>query len=262
MKKNTFYTMNKQKYFQFKLFPQKQAILHFVSTKHFGNMSLFTAINQQTVIENRKKLASTLGIDINNFVFQQQVHGTKCTSISASDKGKGVYNYATAIKDNDAMITLEKGICLTAMAGDCVPLLFYEPEQKAIGVAHAGWRGTYKKIAQKTIEKMSLEFGCKPENIIAGIGPSVGSANYEVDDFVYNQFKMHIDNFEKFFSKGKEKGKYYLDLWAANKEQLLEMGLKRENIEISGLCSFAENDLFFSARRGDKERFMAGIMIL
>jgi len=254
--------IDRQQYFQFEHLTKYREIKHFVSTKYFGNMSLFECENKQTVIENRRKLAETVGVDFNSFVFQQQVHGTQCTIIHAEDKGKGVYSYVSAIKDNDALITNQTGICLIAMAGDCVPLLFFDPVKKVIGVAHAGWRGTYKKIALKIIEKMAAAFQCEPSDILAGIAPSISQKHYEVDDLVYNEFRKHITGFQDFFSKGKEKGKYYLDLWAANKQQLLDAGLSNENIEISGLCTYEQNDLFFSARKGEKERFMAGIMVL
>ncbi len=253
---------NGQAYFRFEHLSEQEDIKHFISSKDFGNMSLFKRKNKQQVVENRRQIAKVLETDINNFVFQQQVHGTQCPVITKQDKGKGVYSYASAIKDNDAMITREKGICLIAMAGDCAPLLFYDPKQKVIGVAHAGWRGTYKKIARKTIEKMINNFQSDPGDILAGIGPSISQKHYEVDDLVYNEFKKHISGFQTFFSKGKEKGKYYLDLWAANKEQLLQSGLKEENIEISGLCTYQQNHFFYSARRGEAGRFMAGIMIL
>ncbi len=254
--------MNKKKCFQFKIFSQKSGILHYVSTKYFGNMSLYTATDIQKVIENRKNLAQELNIDLNNFVFQQQVHGAKCSIVESKDKAKGVYSYASALNDNDAMITATKGVCITVMAGDCVPLLFFDTQNKVIAAAHAGWRGTYKKIAQKTVEKMTQRFNSKPKYIIAGIGPSISAPHYEVDDLVYNEFKKHIPGYNKFFSEGKEKGKYYLDLWAANKAQLLSAGLKEANIEISALCTYADNHLFFSARRGEEERFTAGIMLL
>lgn len=254
--------MNKPNIFTFKLFSERQELLHFVSTKYYGNMSLHNAANIQEIINNRKEFAQSLNIDINNFVFQQQVHSSSCSLISRKDKSKGVYSYESAIIDNDAMITNTKGIILTAMAGDCVPLLFFDPVNKVVAVAHAGWRGTYKKIAQKTIEKMKQVFHSNPQDIIAGIGPSISATNYEVDDLVYNEFKNYIANYQNFFSFGKEKGKYYLDLWRANKAQLLSTGLKERNIEISGLCTYSDNDLFFSARRGEKERFIAGIMLL
>jgi YfiH family protein len=252
---------NQQAYFRFEHLSEQPDIKHFISSRDFGNMSLFKSMNKQQIIENRKQIAKVLETDINNFVFQQQVHGNKVSVINISDKGKGAGNYTEGLHDNDAMITNRKGICLTAMAGDCVPILFYDPKQKVIGVAHAGWRGTYKKIAAKTIKKMIAEFNCKPYDILAGIGPSISQKHYEVDDLVYEEFKKHIAGFKKFFSEGKEKGKYHLDLWAANKTQLLQSGLQEKNIEISGLCTYKQSNLFYSARRGDKERFAAEIVL-
>ncbi len=252
----------KNPFFRFDLFSKHSGIIHFVSTRNLGDMSLSGQKNSGKIIENRKKLTRLLGISADAFVFQQQVHGNRCSVVLEKDKASGLLSYKSALQDNDAMISNEKGVCLMLMAGDCVPLLFYDPVQKVIGAAHAGWRGTFKKIAQSTIEKMVKTFRCEPENIIAGIGPSIGKNSYEIDTPVYKEFKKHIANFQNFFSEGKEKGKYYLDLWAANKQQLTDAGILENHIEIPGLCTYKNKDLFFSARRGDKERFVAGIMLL
>jgi len=159
------------------------------------------------------------------------------------------------------MITNEPNLCLTLMAGDCVPLLFHDPIKKVIAGAHAGWRGTYKEIAKFTIKKMISEFGCVASDIIAGIGPSISQKNYEVDDKVYHEFENRFDNLSSIFNESNKKGKYYLNLWEANKQQLILAGLNEENIEISEMCTFEQNNLFFSARQGDEERFVAGIML-
>ena len=159
------------------------------------------------------------------------------------------------------MITNKSGICLNVMAGDCVPLLFYDPVKKVIAVAHAGWRGSLKRIAQLTVEKMKNQYRCEVSNILVGIGPSISQKNYEVDDKVYIEFEKRFDNLSQIFTESDQNGKYYLDIWEANKQQLISAGLSKENIELSNICTFEQNDLFFSARKGDKGRFMAGIML-
>ena len=147
------------------------------------------------------------------------------------------------------------------MGADCVPLLFYDPVQQVIGAAHAGWRGTVQKIAIETIKAMQEAFKCLPSDILVGIGPSIGPSNYEVDNVVYQEFINYFENGKAYFTKGKTTGKYYLDLWKTNKMQLLSTGVKEENIELSGICTFENNSEFFSSRRGDSGRFAAGIML-
>lgn len=254
-------------YFQFKQFLQEEGIKHFISTKiekgrNDFNLSLYKRTNITEIIKRRQRLADSVGILFESFVFQQQIHGNNVKIITKKHRAKGNFKYSDAIANNDAMITNEANICLNVLAGDCVPILFFDPSEKVIAVAHAGWRGTYKQIAQKTIEKMSRQFGCLPSDIKAGIGPSISQRNYEVNHEVYLEFEEKNDNLPQFFKTGNKKGKYYLDLWEANKQQLIAVGLKEENIELSNICTFDQNDLFFSARRADEGRFMGGIMLI
>ncbi len=253
-------------YFQFTKLWQDTAVKHFISTRINNtqtefNLSLYRRNSTNKIIENRKNLAKAVNIPYENFIFQQQIHSRNVSIISKTSVGKGLYDYTDGVLDNDAMITNKPGICLTVMAGDCVPILFYDSVKKVIAVAHAGWRGTYKKIAQHTVEKMTTEFGCVPSDIFAGIGPSISQKNYEVDLPVYNEFEKSFENSAQFFLKTNKKDKYYLNLWEANKLQLISVGLPEQNIEIAGLCTFEQNNLFFSARRGDEGRFVAGIML-
>jgi len=252
-------------YFQFDILSQKKNIKHFISTrinnKDSFNLSLYNRSNTNKIIENRKSIAKSVDIPFTNFTFQQQVHSKNIRVLTKSDAGKGSRDYYDGITDNDAMITNTPGVCLTVMAGDCVPILFYDPIKKLIAAAHAGWRGTYKKIAKFTIEKMINQFGSNASDIIVSIGPSISQKNYEVDDKVYTEFEKRFENLSQFFLKSDKKGKYYLNLWEANKQLLILAGVKQENIELSNICTFEQNELFFSARKGDEGRFVAGIML-
>lgn len=253
-------------YFEFDRLSQEKNINHFISTRINNrnsefNLSLYKTDKPEQVISNRKKLAGSVIVPFDMMVFQQQIHSTNIHIVSKGDDGKGTLKYDDGIPDNDAMITNEPGVCLNVMAGDCVPLVFYDPVKRVVAVAHAGWRGTYKRIAENTIRKMEKEFACVPSNIFAGIGPSISQKNYEVDGKVYAEFDKRFDNLSKIFIAGNKDGKYYLNLWEANRQQLISAGLKEKNIELSNICTFEQNDLFFSARRGDKGRFMAGIIL-
>jgi hypothetical protein len=107
---------------------------------------------------------------------------------------------------------------------------------------------------------MEFHFSSKPENLIAGLGPSIGPEVYEVDMPVYNSFLKSFSACHEIF-KPLENGKFLLDLWNANKIQLTDAGLSEKNIEISGFCTYSNHHLFFSSRKGDKGRFAAGIML-
>ncbi|MDP1715639.1 MAG: peptidoglycan editing factor PgeF [Anaerolineales bacterium] len=154
----------------------------------------------------------------------------------------------------DIILTDNSEVSLFMRFADCVPLLFHDPRKHVIGIAHAGWMGTVKGVAKNTIAGMQSRYGCKPENIIVGIGPSIGADHYEVREDVTLQFR------EKY---GKDAGrviqtragKSYLDLWAANEIQLRSAGV--EQIQVSGLCTACHLDDWFShrAEKGKTGRF-------
>ena len=126
-------------------------------------------------------------------VLSKQTHTTNVRVVTEEDKGKGVMrerNYT----DVDGMITNVPGICLVTSYADCVPLYFVDPVKKAIGLSHSGWRGTVGKIGKNTVQLMQENFGSKPEDLLAAVGPSVCMDCYEVSEDVIEQFK---EAFEK-----------------------------------------------------------------
>ncbi len=204
------------------------------------------------VLENRRLLARQLGILPDDFITGKQVHGTTFRRVELKDRGTGAKDYASAFEATDALITDVPGLCLMVLVADCVPIIFFDPVKKAIGVAHAGWRGTSAKVAPQVIKAMQREYACRPEDIIAGIGPSIGPCCYEVGPEVAERFPR------KFLD---EKG--HLDLWAANKDQLITAGLPVGNIEHLRFCTKCHAERFFSSRAGQglTGRFAAGIIL-
>lgn len=154
----------------------------------------------------------------------------------------------------DAMITNLKNFAIGARTADCVPILLYDPENKAIAAIHSGWRGTVKKISQKTIRLMGETYGTRARNLHAVIGPSIGPDSFQVGQEVTEAFQQALFPIEEIVVKteliGMEKiPKSYIDLWTANSWLLEQMGVKSENIQTAGICTYQHNDLFFSARR-------------
>jgi hypothetical protein len=242
-------------------------ITHFVTTRHGGvstgaynsfNLSLNGDDNPSNVLNNRQKLADTLGLTTNDFVYPIQVHGTNTPRVYEADRGRGTQSPSNAFKDTDGFITNVPRLCLITLAADCVPIVFFDPVHKAIGVAHAGWKGTTMRVPASLVDSMSEEFGTNPKDLIVGIGPSGGPCCYEVGDDV-------IAEVEKSFDLNKVikniKGKTIFDMWEANKTTLIESGVRPANIEVSDLCTISKNETFFSARRGDDGRFVAGIFL-
>ena len=164
----------------------------------------------------------------------------------------------------DAIITKQRGVALTMSSADCIPLMFYDPIEGAIAMAHAGWRGTARGIAAATVDAMAEQFGSLPRNIYVGIGPSIGSCCYEVTEDVRRLFigQLQFDHMPTALKYRKlvresavfalkklpERNSLRLDLWETNRNQLLIAGVLPEHIESSQICTSCEKDRFFSHR--------------
>lgn len=250
------------------LLQHRKAISHFVTTRHGGvseltydtlNLSLNQTDNPNSVLENRQRLANALGITPTDFVFPIQVHGTNIQRVFEEDRGKGALTNDDAFDNIDGFIANTKGLCLVSMAADCVPIVLFDPINKAIGIAHSGWKGTVLLIPAYLVRAMQREFNSNPHDLIVGIGPSGGPCCYEVGQDVIDEATTKFDIDKVIIRRD---GKTIFDMWEANRITLIESGVKPQNIEISGICTICQNDTFFSARRGDDGRFAAGILLL
>jgi YfiH family protein len=141
---------------------------------------------------------------------------------------------------------------LITFYADCVPVFILDPVNKAIGLAHSGWKGTTLKIASKTIRRMTELYGTEPEKCLVGIGPSIEMNCFEIKEDAARLFKENFENWELFMRKRDEEH-YVADLWKAVSLTLKEIGVQEQNITVSGLCTCCNKDLFFSHRR-DKGR--------
>ena len=207
------------------------------------NLALHVGDDVEKVLRNRKAFAKAIGVDANRCTTCQQVHGSKVVQVTKELVGSGAIDFSNTIADTDALITNLPDVPLMLFYADCVPVLLADLETGAIGLAHAGWRGTVANIGAKTLAAMGEAFGTKPENVLAAIGPSIGACCYEVDDFVRDQ----ASGYEEFFAS-KGGGKYQLDLWGMNAKQLQEAGVPEENIIIAGVCTNDNVELFCSYR--------------
>ena len=229
-------------------------LVHCITTKigGIGNPSVKHSEASEHTRENFKQLCNTIiGIDYINLVFANQVHEDVIRMVSQENRGEGVIRPRTE-EGCDALMTATPETALVAFFADCVPILFYDPEKNAIASAHAGWRGTVKKIAAKTAKKMIAQFGCDPENIIACIGPSIGDCCFEVDLPVKKEFE-NVFGCDSRIIKPLDSGKFKVDLWKSNIVQLLEIGLKLENIHYANICTACNNDIFYSYRADGRE---------
>jgi len=226
------------------------------------NMAFHVGDNPEVVIKNRKRLCQALSLSLESWVAGKQVHGDTVAEIDRQHLGRGAFDMIGALPNTDGLVCMEPNIALTAFFADCVPIFLLDPVKKAIGLAHAGWKGTVMEIAQKTLQKMQESFGTNPSDCLAAIGPSIGSCCYEVDAPVLNVVKERLPYakalIEPVFG---EKG--MLDLWQANAIALKKAGIPAGSIAMSGLCSACNTKMFFSHRKegGRTGRMIALLML-
>lgn len=151
-------------------------------------------------------------------------------------------------RGHDGVVSDEKGLWLHVVTADCVPLLFYDPRREVGGAVHAGWRGSVAKISEKSISTLQKEYGCHPEDLLVGIGPSIGPCCYEVGEEVLDGLASEFTDWESWIKK-KDHQKGLLDLWEMNRRQLVKGGVPEDHIFITGLCTYCRPELFFSYRR-------------
>lgn len=205
-----------------------------VSTGEFTsmNMAFNRGDNPDSVTENYKRFCKSAGFDYESLVASAQDHHTVVRAVTSAEKGIGIYK-PRDMESVDALITNEKGVTLVTYYADCTPLFFVDTKNKAIGLAHAGWRGTVGRIGEKVVEKMTELYGTNPADIKAAIGPAISVCCYEVDYPCAEHFLnlADLDSSKFVFEKGN--GKYMVDLLETNRQILTASGVKNENITVS-----------------------------
>lgn len=251
---------------QFRQLVGENNIIHFVSGREGGkskgdkgslNLSYCVGDLAENVRYNRDKLAKTIGAPDGKLIFPQQTHSNNVKVVDASAD-------VDTLTATDALITSTPGICLAVLAADCVPILAFDTKRKAIAAIHSGWRGTIGRILSNTIILMQEHYQSKVENVKICIGPSIGPMVYEVgeevEEAVHEAFPDHATSL---LHPLKKKGKARFNLWEANKQQAVALGIPENNIEIASICTYSNPDQFFSARRAlQGGRFAAGIMLV
>lgn len=226
------------------------------------NLGLTSGDDLEVVKRNRIAYVEALGVMPEQVVVGHQVHGTQIARVTTADGSKGFLDVATALPDTDGLVTDERGVALMILYADCVPVLFFDAKQQVIAVCHCGWRGTVNRMAVKTATVMMKEYGCKAEHIYAAIGPSISQNHYEVDEAVLVQFQSAFSFANKLIvPTDAQHGK--IDLWKANQLQLEEIGILRNHIEVSELCTYQHVNQFYShrAERGITGRNAALLML-
>ncbi len=148
------------------------------------------------------------------------------------------------LSGKDALLTAKPGVCIAVTTADCVPVLLYSPDKKVVAAVHAGWKGTVRTIVAQTVRVMRDKWGCDPGSILAGIGPSISPLAFEVGDEVLASFVKEDWFDSSMYFRHPESGKAHIDLWEANRRQLLIEGITEDHLEVSGICTFTNPDVF------------------
>ncbi|MBE5955719.1 MAG: peptidoglycan editing factor PgeF [Lachnospiraceae bacterium] len=219
------------------------------------NLSFTRGDREEDVRENYRLLGESLGLDMNQAVLSHQVHKTDIYRVTEEDRGRGLFPDKAPLFEIDGLMTDKKGIPLVAFFADCVPLIFYDPVKRVIATSHSGWKGTVGRIGEKTIAMMEQEMGCRREDILAVIGPSICQDCYEVSAEVAVQFEnvFSREQYEEMIIE-KENGKFQLDLWKANEFILLDAGICPEHLAVTDLCTCCNPEFLFSHRASHGKR--------
>jgi purine-nucleoside/S-methyl-5'-thioadenosine phosphorylase / adenosine deaminase len=210
------------------------------------NMSFAVGDEPGRVVENRRRAAAAFGGDLADFVFARQVHGAGVRVVGSHDRGSGTLTQDDAIPDTDALVTTSPEVVLAILTADCVPIVLHDPVAGVLACVHSGWRGTVARVGAATVEAMK-QLGAEPADIVAGIGPAIDPARYQVGPEVNAAVAGAFGNAAGSCIRsdpGKD-GRWLLDLWAANRIVLNEAGLREENIHVTSIPTGGD---FFSDR--------------
>ncbi len=257
---------------QFLTFPQLEKygeLKHMFTTRHGGvsegccdswNFGAKSLDSVENIRRNYEILADVLDTDLQHMVTSAQTHTTNIRVVTAEDGEAGIPP-APGFQDVDGLLTNERGIAIITGHADCNAVFFFDPVRKVIGLAHSGWKGTLGGISEKMVSLMGDTYDCKPEDILAGIGPSLCQDCFEVDQDVADQFFARNGVYRDYaYSRGI---KTYIDLKAIIRYDLREFGLQDEHIFDMGICTKENTDMFFSHRgQQGKRGIMAAVMMM
>jgi purine-nucleoside/S-methyl-5'-thioadenosine phosphorylase / adenosine deaminase len=200
------------------------------------NLSLSVGDDPASVLENRRRLAAALGASPGDFVFARQVHGAGVRVVGQADRGHGAFSLDDAIGDADALVTRSSGLVLAILAADCVPVVLHDPVAGVLACVHAGWRGTAAGVPAAAVAAMR-DLGSRPADVIAGIGPAIAPARYQVGSDVYQAITRAFGPAADALIR-KDPGapdRWLLDLPAASRLALRRSGVPASQIHATSL---------------------------
>ena len=221
-----------------------------VSPQPWGTLNVGSTTHDEAthVRENRRRVEAACGLRLAEWVHLE--HGAEVREVTSwSDCADTVPGLPRA----DAVITRVRGLPLTIFTADCVPVVLVDPVTPALGVVHAGWRGTVAEVTARTVTAMERAFGTRPADLLVAVGASIGPCCMEVGDDVRTAVASRFPLWQETVVQSQKGGKTTIDLWELNVLQLEARGVPREQVAVSRLCTSCRADLFYSWRRDHGE---------
>ncbi|MEZ4521189.1 MAG: peptidoglycan editing factor PgeF [Thermomicrobiales bacterium] len=226
-----------------------------------GDIAFARGTISEHISANRTAFLESASFDPAALTLGRQVHGANVRVAGSSDRGRGQPPEFEGFPETDGLITNAPEVALGTIVADCTPILLYDPQQHAIGLLHAGWRGTVSGIARVGVERMVEMFGSHPEVIRAGIGPSIGPCCYEVGNEVIDLWrKSTAEHWER--AVVEKCPRPHFDLWSANRLILEQAGIASDHIEVANRCTRCDAAHFFSHRAAMAGERARGRMIM
>jgi polyphenol oxidase len=233
--------------------PSALGALVAVTTRHGGvsdgaheslNLGLHVGDDMERVITNRERAARAFGVDLENVVFAEQVHGADAVVVGKAERGRGTRRIDDAIGAADILVTTALDTTLAILVADCVPLALLDPEARVLAVVHAGWRGTAAQASARALQTMA-SLGAHPERVMAFIGPGAHPALYQVDETVHRALEDAVAPHPLLPEVARPDGPEHwrVDLMAANRQQLLLAGVNETHVFDCGVTT-ADDDYF------------------
>ena len=244
------------------LAPYGGELVHAVTTRHGGvstgsyrslNVSHGLGDDPVAVEENLRRACRALGLCREDLVSPNQRHTANVRRVGRADCGQ-------VVGSCDGLLTDAYRVPVLLRYADCAPVLIYDPVHRALALVHSGWRGTVQGVVRAALAAMVREFGSRPSDLVAAVGPSIGPCCYEVGGEVVDAVRAVFDRSDSLLPVDGG-GRRRFDLWAANRRWLVDGGVRQ--IEVGGVCTACRTDEFYSHRaEAGKTGHFAAMMML
>jgi polyphenol oxidase len=237
-------------YYTFESLDRFGEVVHGVTARHGGvsegpwaslNLTKGTGDDPEHVEQNLRRVADALGTRREHLVSPNQRHTTRAAAVTPADRGR-------VLPETDTLLTADADVPVLLRYADCTPILLYDPRRAAIAVVHSGWRGTVAGAVPAALRALAGQFGTRLEEVVAGVGPSIGPCCYEVGDEVVAAAREAFSDAESLLPRNGN-GRRHFDLWGANRYWLTEAGVRQ--VEVAEICTACHQDEFFSYRGGN-----------